>query len=50
MWANYLNTAANITGGIPQSYYTVGNTTTGSYILFNKQLVDRWEPPCHPER
>lgn len=34
MWAAYLNTAANLTGGIPTPYYTVGNTTTGSYISF----------------
>jgi hypothetical protein len=32
MWAAYLNAAANQTGGIPTTYYTVGNTTTGSYI------------------
>jgi hypothetical protein len=34
MWENYLNAAANQTGGIPTTYYTVGNTTTGSYISF----------------
>jgi hypothetical protein len=34
MWEAYLNTAANQTGGIPTAYYTVGNTTTGSYISF----------------
>jgi hypothetical protein len=34
MWAAYLNTEANLTGGIPTTYYTVGNTTTGSYISF----------------
>jgi hypothetical protein len=33
MWAAYLNAAANQTGGIPTTYYTVGNTTTGSYIF-----------------
>ncbi|MFY9749549.1 MAG: hypothetical protein WAJ89_02850, partial [Methanoregula sp.] len=32
MWAAYLNAAANQTGGIPTTYYTAGNTTTGSYI------------------
>jgi hypothetical protein len=32
MWAAYLNEAANQTGGIPTTYYSVGNTTTGSYI------------------
>jgi len=32
MWAAYLNAAANQTGGIPTSYYTAGNTSTGSYI------------------
>ena len=32
MWAAYLNAAANQTGGIPTTYYTTGNTTTGSYI------------------
>jgi len=35
MWATYLNTAANQTGGIPTTYYSVGNTTTGSYIYLN---------------
>jgi len=34
MWASFLNTAANQTGGIPTTFYTVGNTTTGSYISF----------------
>ena len=34
MWATYLNTEANQTGGIPTTVYTVGNTTTGSYIMF----------------
>ncbi|MGA2161752.1 MAG: hypothetical protein ABSG28_06105 [Methanoregula sp.] len=33
MWAAYLNAAANQTGGIPTTYYTAGNTTTGSYIF-----------------
>ncbi|MGP8255029.1 MAG: hypothetical protein ACLQMU_05025 [Methanoregula sp.] len=32
MWASYLNAAANQTGGIPTTYYTAGNTTTGGYI------------------
>jgi hypothetical protein len=32
MWAAYLNAAANQTGGIPTTYYTAGNTITGSYI------------------
>ncbi|MGB8219677.1 MAG: hypothetical protein WCE46_04775 [Methanoregula sp.] len=32
MWANYLNSAANQTGGIPTTYYSVGTVTNGSYI------------------
>jgi hypothetical protein len=32
MWASYLNAAANLTAGIPTTYYSAGNTTTGSYI------------------
>jgi hypothetical protein len=35
MWANYLNSAANQTGGIPTTYYTVGIVTNGSYIHLN---------------
>ncbi|MGP8088310.1 MAG: hypothetical protein ACLPOK_09580, partial [Methanoregula sp.] len=35
MWVNYLNSAANQTGGIPNTYYTVGTVTNGSYITFN---------------
>ncbi|HVP97140.1 hypothetical protein [Methanoregula sp.] len=35
MWANYLNSAANQTGGIPTTYYTVGTVTNGSYIQLN---------------
>jgi hypothetical protein len=35
MWANYLNSAANQTGGIPSTSYTVGTVTNGSYIYLN---------------
>jgi hypothetical protein len=34
MWASYLNSAANQTAGIPTSFYTIGNTTTSSYMVF----------------
>ena len=34
MWAAYLKAAANQTAGIPATLYSVGNTTTGSYIYF----------------
>jgi len=32
MWKNYFNEAANQTGGIPSTYYSVGTITNGSYI------------------
>ena len=35
MWANYFNSAANQTGGIPKTYYSYGTVTNGSYITFN---------------
>ncbi len=35
MWANYLNSAANQTGGIPNTYYSFGTITNGSYITLN---------------
>jgi hypothetical protein len=44
MWENYLNTAANQTGGIPTTYYTVGNTTTGSCISFNGNWINDGNP------
>jgi hypothetical protein len=40
MWAAYLNAAANQTGGIPTTYYTTGNTTTGSSYIYLKGGTD----------
>jgi len=44
MWANYLNSAANQSGGIPTSYYTVTNTSTGSFIVFNGSWINDSAP------
>ena len=35
MWKDYLDEAANQTGGIPETCYTVGNLTSGAYISVN---------------
>lgn len=44
MWKNYLNSTANQSGGIPFNYYTVGNTTTGSYIFLNGNWANDGNP------
>jgi hypothetical protein len=44
MWAVYLNAAANQTGGIPTTYYTAGDTTTGSFIVFNGSWINDSNP------